>query len=208
MWLLLKGDKPDEAWTNLVTAQMAFADAIKAHPNFDHLQEQVERLDSIERLIFPPQAYLSMGTTVLQKICSICQNNYEECDHISGRPYWGELCHTILRHIEVNHVAIVTDPANKLCRAIHFDVPGGYRNTMTWKVEAKAGPKSIRTADSGLARSSRPHSCGETPSQVALRNHRRCEQTRRWPRESKHGCGLWRISSGWSNGVRISGPAR
>ncbi len=45
MWLLLKQDKPDAAWRELVTAQMAFADAIKAHERFAHLEDHGERLD-------------------------------------------------------------------------------------------------------------------------------------------------------------------
>jgi hypothetical protein len=135
MWILLKQDKPDAAWDELVTAQMAYADAIKAHRRFDHLQDQVERLYTLEKVIFPPQVYLSMGTIVRRKICSICKDDYAKCDHIAGRPYWGEFCHTILKDLVLDHVAIVEEPSNKRCRVTHFDVAGGRRNRMTWTVE-------------------------------------------------------------------------
>lgn len=138
MWLLLKEGNPDAAWNDLVAAQMALRDAMKSHPSFHHLEEQVERLDDIERLVFPPQMFFSMGVIARSKICSICQRAYEECEHIAGHPYWGELGGTIVADIEANHVAIVSRPANKLCRIVSFEVDGGgRRNKMTWKLEPK-----------------------------------------------------------------------
>jgi hypothetical protein len=35
----------------------------------------------------------------------------------------------------VDHVAIVDNPANKICRVLRFSTEGGYRNRMTWRVE-------------------------------------------------------------------------
>jgi hypothetical protein len=137
MWPALKADRPDDAWTKLVTAETAYAEAIGARENFEPMQDQIERLDEVERVVFPPQVYLSVGTVVRSKICSICSQEYEECDHISGKPYWGELCYTILRDVVPNHVAIVTEPANKMCRVVYFDVEGGRRNRMTWRIEPK-----------------------------------------------------------------------
>lgn len=144
MWLLLKQDKPDAAWGELVTAQIAVADAIRADKGFHSLEDAVERLDTLEKVVFPPQIYLSMGTTVGRKICSICGNDYSKCDHISGRPYWGELCRTILTDVVPDHIAIVEEPANKRCRVVYFDDEGGQRNRMTWRIE----PKPDRTEDS------------------------------------------------------------
>jgi hypothetical protein len=137
MWILLKQDEPDAAWDELVTAQVAVADAIRAHEGFCQLEDAIERLDTLERVVFPPQVYLSMGTTVGCKTCSICGDNYSKCEHISGRPYWGELCRTILRDVVPDHVAIVKEPANKRCRVVYFDHEGGQRNRMSWKVEPK-----------------------------------------------------------------------
>lgn len=45
MWILLKEEKPDEAWDNLVSAQMAAADAARAHEAFAHLEIQAHRLE-------------------------------------------------------------------------------------------------------------------------------------------------------------------
>lgn len=101
----------------------------------------IERLDKLEKLIFPPQVYLSIGTVVHRKFCSICNDDYAKCDHIAGRPYWGEFCHTILKDVVPDHVGIVEQPANKLCRVTHFDDAGGRRNRMSWKLEPKPGDK-------------------------------------------------------------------
>jgi len=135
MWLLLKSAKPDEAWDSLVSAQMAAADAARAHPGFRHVLHQAERLEAIEKLVFPPQVFVSAGMVVQRQECSICGGEYGECGHLIGKPYWGEFCYTIARDIEFDHVAVVANPADKRCRILHFPVEGGERNRMTWKIE-------------------------------------------------------------------------
>lgn len=135
MWLLLKQDNPDKAWGRMVDAQRLVADAARAHPGFAHFAKYGEMLQALERLIFPPQKFMSLGMIVRKRLCSICDKEYGECDHVSGRPYMGRLCHTIVSEIEeMNHVALVDNPANKNARIVEFSVPGGRRNRMTWKV--------------------------------------------------------------------------
>jgi len=36
MWIFLKEEKPDEAWTGLSAAQMAAVDSVRAHRTFAH----------------------------------------------------------------------------------------------------------------------------------------------------------------------------
>jgi len=76
MWILLKEEKPDEAWDKLVSAQMAAADAVRAHMGFAHLETQAQRLEEIERLVFPRQVFVSAGIIVQHQECSICGNEY------------------------------------------------------------------------------------------------------------------------------------
>jgi hypothetical protein len=139
MWILLKESRPDKAWDMLVAAQMALAGALRAHKMFAHLEAQVQRLGAIERLIFPPQVFLSSGMIVATQTCSICGQEYEDCPHVKGRPYLGEFCYVWIVPSEVDHVAMVHDPADKSCRIIKFTAEGGYRNRMTWLVEAAEG---------------------------------------------------------------------
>ena len=137
MWLLLKEDKPDAAWDELVTAQMASVEAVRAHPGFAHLAEHNRKLEAIERLVFPPQVFISSGMVVGRQECSICGTEYGDCDHLVGKPYMGRFCYIIAKDLSLDHVAIVEHPADKRCRVQHFDVEGGSRNRMTWKVEPK-----------------------------------------------------------------------
>lgn len=135
MWILLKEGKPDDAWGRLVEAQQLVADAVRAHPGFAHMEVHGQRLRAIEDLIFPSQNFLSVGIIVRKRLCSICGVQYGECNHLVGRPYMGQFCRTIVTEIDhVDHVALVSEPANKNARVVSFSVPGGRRNKMTWKV--------------------------------------------------------------------------
>lgn len=137
MWINLKQDDPDTAWDHLVSAQMASIDAVHAHEGFAHLEQHNRRLEALERLLFPPQVYVSSGMIVMHQECSICGQEYEDCEHLLGKPYMGKFCYIIAGDVELDHVAIVENPADKRCRVRHFDVEGGSRNRMTWLVEKK-----------------------------------------------------------------------
>jgi hypothetical protein len=136
MWLLFKEDKPEDAWNSLVVAQMATTAVIRANARFAHVESHAERLLAIEKLIFPPQAFMSVGILVESKECSICGGEYGECSHVVGRPYMGEFCHTIISKAKLEEVSLVNEPANKHCRVTHFSEKGGRRNKMTWRLEA------------------------------------------------------------------------
>jgi hypothetical protein len=138
MWLLLKEENPDEAWNELINAQMASVDAVRAHETFGHLEHQVRRLDAIEKLVFPSQVFISSGMLVGFQECSVCGGDYDDCDHLIGRPYMGAFCHVIAREVSIDHVAIVKEPADKRCRVEMFNVEGGVRNRMTWRVQPSA----------------------------------------------------------------------
>ncbi len=137
MWLLLKEGRPDAAWDELVTAQMASVDAVRAHAGFAHLSEHNIKLEAIEELVFPPQVFISSGMIVGKQECSICGEEYGDCNHLVGKPYMGRFCYIIAKDLSIDHVAIVEHPADKHCRVQHFDVEGGSRNRMTWKIEPK-----------------------------------------------------------------------
>ena len=135
MWLLLKQEDPEKAWDHLVSAQMEATSAIKAHAGFRHLEHHRRRLEMIEKIVFPPQMFVSMGTIVHEQECSICGEDYDECEHFAGKPYMGEFCHVIIKRVSVDHLSIVETPASKRHRVTSFDVAGGARNKMTWKIE-------------------------------------------------------------------------
>ncbi len=154
MWLLLKEDRPDDAWDELISAQGACLGASRAHSCFANLHKYYEHLEVIEHIVFPPQVFVSTGFIVRNQECSICGMEYEECDHLIGKPYMGKFCYIIAREAEPNHVAFVDYPADKRCRLTSFGVEGGNRNRMTWLVtpdKNAAHPNHELTAEVKIA---------------------------------------------------------
>jgi hypothetical protein len=139
MWLLLKEERPDEAWDALIEAQNAATSAARVHRGFSHVGHRRTRLETIEKLVFPRQVFLSAGWIVGRQECSICGGEYGTCAHLDGKPYMGTLCSIVAKDCRGNHVAIVKHPADKKCRIVSFKVEGGTRNRMTWRVEPTKG---------------------------------------------------------------------
>ncbi len=156
MWLLLKQEKPEDAWDFLVAAQTEATDAAKAHDGIRHFENHRNRLEIIERVVFPHQVFVSIGTIVGKQECSICSEDYDECEHLAGKPYMGEFCCVIVKNVKLDHVSIVENPADKRCRVTHFDVDGGTRNRMTWKIEQSAENTSA------------PNGCVKRPVKIAF----------------------------------------
>jgi len=135
MWLCLKTSNHEKAWDHLIQAQYKCRDAANAHKGFQHLSIAYGNLLALEANIFPPQVFLSSGLLAGKQVCSICKNNYEECDHIAGNAYAGQFCRIISQDITADHVALVESPADKRCRITSFANIEGVRNRMTWALE-------------------------------------------------------------------------
>ena len=138
MWVLLKQEDPDKAWNELVAAQDAAIYAVRSHRGFEHVIRHYRRLEQIEKLVFPPQVFVSSGMLIQREDCSICGRDFEDCDHLAGMPYMGKFCYAIVKECDFDHVAVVESPADKCCRVTEFDVDGGTRNRMTWRITPKA----------------------------------------------------------------------
>jgi hypothetical protein len=140
MWLLLKQDKPDEAWEELITAQGCVSDMVRVRRQLgidaSGPENLLAKLEFIEKGLFPPQVFCSIGGTASRRECSICHADYDCCDHIKGRAYMGEICCVTVNLYECKEVSLTDNPANKRCRLTHFSCKGGMRNKMTWRVEA------------------------------------------------------------------------
>ncbi|MGD2088313.1 MAG: hypothetical protein PVH61_19195 [Candidatus Aminicenantes bacterium] len=137
-YLALKADDPDGAWNHLVNAQSYAANAIKSHAVASHLEEYIKRLHDLERLLFPQPVFLSSGFVVRESECSICGAEYGECNHIKGRPYMGKLCARIVKEADLQEISVVSDPADKRCRVLHYTDDGVTRNVFTQRVISKA----------------------------------------------------------------------
>lgn len=142
MLILLKEEQPDSAWDYLSDAQLACKSALQAHKAFEEVRSDFQRLKTIEKVLFPPQHFMSFGGVAKVQICSICRQSYENCMHIKGKPYLGEFCNLILDDIEIDHVSLVDKPANKRARIFNFSTDQGVRNLMTWEIESQGNSGS------------------------------------------------------------------
>lgn len=135
MWIALKNDDADSAWNFLVSAQYAARTAMQAHSVANHLNGYVNHLYVLEQVLFPPLAFFSPGLIIEQSKCSICGQEYGECEHIVGRAYMGEICTRIIEKIkEIKEFSIVSEPANKRARITRItDEDGILRDVMTWR---------------------------------------------------------------------------
>lgn len=147
MWLAIRSDDPDEGWNALVDAQAFARQAMRAH---DILLDQIEdfnrHLLHLEKTLFPPQQFVSMSFTVEESKCSICDDAFHECDHITGLPYNGQFCTQVVTKAgPMEHTAIVTHPFDKGCRLTSYSEDGFDVDTMTLvKTPSEDGDKSSR----------------------------------------------------------------
>lgn len=147
MYLALKNEDPDVAWDHLIGAQNALAAAARAHEGFRHCKMRWELLQAIEKIVFPPQRFTSVGTIVHEIECSICRADYEQCEHLAGRPYMGEMCSTIVTSAELDHISLVEEPADKRCRLTTVGWKGVQRNWMTLREEERAEEDTIEETE-------------------------------------------------------------
>jgi len=134
MWVAFKDDDPHTAWTELVEAQSSVRWAMKAHQIADHLAPYVEYLYALEKLLFPPQIFMSAGAIVKRSTCSICGMEYGDCEHVAGRAYMGQICARVIEEADLQETSVVPEPANKHCRILAISDEGGTRDLMTWRL--------------------------------------------------------------------------
>lgn len=140
MWVAFKDDDPHAAWTALVESQGAIRTAMQAHNISGHLENWVKRLYAIEHLLFPPQMFFSAGTIVKRSTCSICGQEYGDCEHVKGRAYMGEMCCREIQEFDLNEVSVVENPANKHCRVLRISDGDAMRDFMTWRLVPATQP--------------------------------------------------------------------
>ncbi|PPC64159.1 hypothetical protein C1Y41_05845 [Pantoea sp. ICBG 1758] len=131
MWILIKMDKPNEAWEKLVAAQMGYLDASRADKGFSNCRKRKEVLEGLEDKVFPSQAFVSAGFSSERIDCSICGERYSKCVHLRGKAYMGQFCEVIHRNPRGDHIALVDSPADKRCRIISIKKNGGYQDKLS-----------------------------------------------------------------------------
>jgi hypothetical protein len=116
----LKRDDVAAAWDALVAVERNLQNAMRVHTLAEKLSGYIYRIQALQSLLFPKQRFFSSGVSVESSTCSICGSEYEECEHIAGGPYMGQLCAQVAEKIKLLAVSLVGDPADKSCRIVSF----------------------------------------------------------------------------------------
>lgn len=137
MWIDLKEEDWGKAWNALVDAQDSGRSARSAHEIAMHCNvgDYLEKLEILEKFVFPPQTFNSPGMYIDNFVCSICGEDYSECEHIAGEPYWGFFCQKIVDGLlGAREVSIVDNPKDKKARVTeHITDDGMIRDQLTWE---------------------------------------------------------------------------
>jgi hypothetical protein len=138
MWLLIKNEEMTDAWNELVEAQ----DSLQLVLRFiqtEEIQDWYMRLLALEKLLFPPQQFVSISHSFGRAQCNICMAVYGDCDHVAGQLYMGQLCVKQLRDCgPMRHIAIVDSPRDKGCRWTEIKLDGFTQCTLTLRLRACA----------------------------------------------------------------------
>ncbi|MBE7638704.1 hypothetical protein GUB10_00015 [Salegentibacter sp. BLCTC] len=130
----LKNNEMEAAWASLVTAQNNISIVARNHPtNGEYLNGYIQRLDLYEKLLFPKMMFASVGGIFRETKCSICKKDYEDCEHMKGKMYKGQLCVREIHKMDLEEVSVVENPANKLCRHLTIKYDGKEVDLMTLK---------------------------------------------------------------------------
>jgi hypothetical protein len=149
MWTELKRGDHHSAWDKLIDAQEYVSIALRAAEGSIGLEDFLEHLVQVERLIFPPfPVYHSVGQIIRGGKCTVCEKPFNGCEHVEGRVYWGTLCARAQAEIvEVDHIAMVDEPRDRRCIITEISKEDGYyHDYMTGKKTRKAEEKEEGTA--------------------------------------------------------------
>lgn len=137
MLVNIKEGKMDEAWGNLVNAQVTYGTVLRNYPfEIESADGYIERLAGYEKLLFPKMLFSSVGGIIKKSHCSICNEKYSKCEHIKGRLYKGEHCARVITEMELEEASLVESPANKHCRILATSYNGKTVNVLTLREEA------------------------------------------------------------------------
>lgn len=143
MWINLKKKKYLEAWNNLIESEKYIEYALRINGNHFGIVEFQERLNDIERVVFPGfPLYNSPGLIISGGQCSICGAPMDKCDHIEEMIYWGRVCKRINpKLVSLDHSALVEVPKDKRCIIAEFTTDDGYyQDYFTWEKKNRVEP--------------------------------------------------------------------
>ncbi|GAA4560481.1 hypothetical protein GCM10023175_70600 [Pseudonocardia xishanensis] len=130
--------------SNMATARSAM-DHLEDTPLFDSAHQVLDACGQLAREQFPDGCHfdydddgyhqscpvalahnrvgLSPGMIILDSECSICHQDPEDCDHITGHEYGAERCIKIIKEAEIIEVSLVARPNFPDARISRVGVP-------------------------------------------------------------------------------------
>ena len=135
MLVNIKRDQMAIAWDNLVNAMTTLGPVIRNYPldNSDGIESYLQKLHTYEKLLFPKMYFHSVGYILKKAHCSICRLDPNDCDHLKGKLYMGELCCRIIVEAELLEASLVDNPANKHCRTLSMTIDGKTIDMLTFR---------------------------------------------------------------------------
>lgn len=153
MLVALKTDDSNQAWDHLVDAQeFTVRAAVAEQSKIAFANENLPRLNQIEKLLFPPQIFASPAIKVEITTCSICDTTYGKCDHVDGLSYMGEFCYQRIDSVsDYRELSIVEQPKSKKLRVRAFTSKGITKDWLSFRqIEFEPGPKDDTNAENGI----------------------------------------------------------
>lgn len=132
MLINIKEDNMNEAWNNLVKAQVTYESVARNCP-YESISANgyMRKLEYYEKILFPGMMFASIGGIIKKSHCSICNESYNKCNHIKGKLYNGEMCVRMVTEMELEEVSLVDIPANKQCRVLTTTYNGKTVDSLT-----------------------------------------------------------------------------
>lgn len=115
---LLKNKQYYQGWCQLERIEITIS-SLKKHFLYNkeqyklwHIEKSVKNL----QVIFPYKIFASTELLKKKKKCSVCDKEISirnNCGHIIGEIYDGEMCHRIVTEVEILGISLVQNPGNK-----------------------------------------------------------------------------------------------
>jgi hypothetical protein len=119
MIINLKENDMNNAWISLIKAQTDASLAANNNPfELNNIEGYINKLQMYEQSLFPELMFCSVGGIIKKAVCSICKCDYDDCDHMKGKLYNGNLCLREIHEMDLEEVSIVKNPASKLSRIL------------------------------------------------------------------------------------------
>ncbi|MBM9548423.1 hypothetical protein JWG40_15455 [Leptospira sp. 201903074] len=144
--LNIKKNDFEKAWMDIIDAEEYIALGLRLTSDPEFLNHISKHREMLEKTMFPKiPIYSSIGAIVKGGKCNICLTNYENCNHIEGLIYKGQLCRIVDQtNIEINHTALVKNPRDRRCIPLKIENSNQKMENIFTKIESDLSEKDLK----------------------------------------------------------------